>query len=577
MNRTVIDIESRSAADLRKIGTFAYAEHPTTAITHVATSIGVEVWRPSQSSIPRHLADALADSSTILVAHNFQFERAVMSGPAGRAIGLPDATLATLERWDCTAARAAHVGLPRDLAGAANALRLRVQKDAKGHALMLRVSKPCTLNPLSWWDDQERQEHLAEYCRQDVVVEAELDRVLPALSAAERAIWLATERLNDRGVLIDQDLLNRLIDIAATARLDMDQQIATLTAGLVPRVSNHAALTRWLVQNGIEVEGCSRSIVTELLDHCGTGTRSVLDPTVRAVLELRQDGGGSSSQKATAIQRQLSADGRVHGALIYGGAPATLRWSSTGAQLHNLKRHDPRFTDPKQLLSDVVSGSSTAELAQNYGSPLKVVSELLRPLLIAAPGHTLITADYAQIEARVLAWLAGQNDRLNVFRAYDAGNGPDLYRVTAARIYQTPVEAVTKDQRQIGKTADLALGYQGGAKAFRSMAKNFGLQITDEQAEVVKQAWRTAHPYITAFWHNLDAAACECLVQPPGPTFTVGRIAFRRNKNAMVMRLPSGRSLVYWYPSLKEAEMPWGEMRTQMHYWSQDAMTRSVV
>ena len=159
----------------------------------------------------------------------------------------------------------------------------------------------------------------------------------------------------------------------------------------------------------------------------------------------------------------------------------------------------------------------------------------------------------------MLAWLAGQDDRLDVFRKFDAGSGPDPYRVTAARIYQT--DHITAEQRQIGKVADLALGYQGGAKAFRSMAKNFGLKIPTKQAEEVKFAWRAAHPNIQYFWDSLEAAAYECVSQRPGEIFPVGRIQFRRNNAAMAMRLPSGRKLLYWSPSLKQVETPWGELR----------------
>ena len=159
-----------------------------------------------------------------------------------------------------------------------------------------------------------------------------------------------------------------------------------------------------------------------------------------------------------------------------------------------------------------------------------------------------------------------------MFRAYDAGTGPDAYRVTASRIYGVSLADVTPAQRAIGKTADLALGYQGGRRAFVSMARNFGLKITGERAEEVKIAWRDAHPYIQHFWWRLDAAMRECIVQPPGETFSVGRLAFRRNSHAVMLHLPSGRQLFYWQPSMKlGAEAKWGE---QAHCWGLDSLTR---
>ena len=251
------------------------------------------------------------------------------------------------------------------------------------------------------------------------------------------------------------------------------------------------------------------------------------------MLEIRQDGGGSSAQKSNAIARSLSRDSRIRGALIYGGAPATLRWSIHGAQLQNLPRHDSAF-NVGWILRDLVDGATVQELGDLHGPPLKICSELLRPVLIAAPGLTLVTADYSQIEARVLAWLAGQDDRLDVFRAFDAGKGPDPYRVTAGRIYQTSPDLISPERRKIGKVADLALGYQGGSKAFKGMAKNFGLKVPTKQAEETNRLARrpSADRELLV---GLNCAAKECIAQPPGEVITVGRLAFRRNRRALTL------------------------------------------
>ena len=161
-----------------------------------------------------------------------------------------------------------------------------------------------------------------------------------------------------------------------------------------------------------------------------------------------------------------------------------------------------------------------------------------------------------------------------MFRQYNDGTGPDPSRITAGRIYQLPPDQIAREQRQIGKVADLALGYQGGARAFKSMAKNFGLKIPTSQAEEIKHAWRAAHPYIGNFWHQLEATAEHCISQPAGEVFPVGRIQVRRNERAMTLQLPSGRRLVYWSPSLKPREAPWGEICHQLHYFGQNAVTR---
>jgi DNA polymerase len=445
--------------------------------------------------MPADLTSVLSNEATPLVAHNAGFERLLLTGPAGARIGVPTNTIANLTRWDCTAARAAHVGLPRDLARACIGLNLPIRKDGAGHALMLRMCRPRSTDPLIWWEDDERMTRMEEYCRQDVEAEHMLDRKLPPLGEFERAVWEATERANDRGIRVDQLLLYRLDVLTDQAKKDVDERISKATHGAGPKVSNHAALTRWLISNGVDAEGVGRQAVEDLLEN------EDLDPSIRHVLQLRQDGGGSSSTKVVAIDQRLSDDGRIRGALTYGGATSTLRWSSHGAQLQNLPRANGQYNIPA-ILRDLNDHATLVELEDIHGAPLKVASQLLRPLFTANPSLQLVASDYSQIEARVLAWLAGQEDRLEVFRQYDAGVGPDLYRVTASRIYHTTPSEITKQQRQVGKTADLACGFQGGVRAFKAMVKTQRLKITAEEAEQVKQSWRAAHPYIVRFWRR---------------------------------------------------------------------------
>jgi DNA polymerase bacteriophage-type len=430
MKRVVIDIETRSSVSVKKVGPLVYADNPATTITHFGWRNGgpAHVWQPMREPAPTELLDALADERITLVAHNVGFERHLLSGPPGRALGLPT-SLSALERWSCTQARAARLGLPLALENLCHALRLPVEKDAEGHRLMLRVSMPRNKTaPWVWWDDEIRMNRMSEYCARDVLAESILDQRLPELTESERELWLLTQRMNDRGILVDQELLEQLISLAEAARHDLNKQINAVTGGAVPRVTNTPALTRWLIAQGLDVDSSRKDIVEELL------ARDDLKPVVRQVLEWRQDGGGSSNLKTGSIARRLSADGRIRDALIYCGAASTGRWSSGGSQLQNLKRPDPRF-HASSILRDLRLGATADELDQIHGPPLKLVSELLRPLFIAAPSKQLVVADYSQIEARVLAWASGQDDRLAVFRRYDAG-GTDPYRITASRIYQ---------------------------------------------------------------------------------------------------------------------------------------------
>ena len=222
-----------------------YACHPDTSITHVGDPIDagpIYVWQPREREMPADLAAAVADPATTFIAHNAAFERLLLSGPAGSAIGFPQ-TLAAIELWSCTASRAAALGLPRKLERTCEALCLPIQKDRVGHALTLERCRPRTCSPsLTWWDDEDRMTRMANYCERDVQCEAELDRRLPELSATERAIWIVTEKMNDRGVLIDQPLLHQLIALVAAARTDLIDRSATEPAA---RSARSAPPLRW--------------------------------------------------------------------------------------------------------------------------------------------------------------------------------------------------------------------------------------------------------------------------------------------------------------------------------------------
>lgn len=584
--RMFFDIETRSTVDLRRTGQYVYAADPSTEILMLAWALDnepVRVWLPVRGEeIPDDLAACLADPAVTLVAHNAAFERVVCTSQAGRKIGLPVQAMRDMRRWNCTAARAACMGLPRTLDGAGRALNLDVEKDRDGHALMMRMCKPRASladGTVTWWEDAERMGRLAAYCRQDVEVERLIDRKLPDLPPAEHATWLLTEAMNDTGVTIDEALLLRVAMLIEDGERALNAEIAEATGGAVRRVTDHAALTRWLTAQGIDdaaETGVGKAAIAAMLDN------PELDPTVRQVLVWRQEGGKSSAAKYRSLMLRMSDDRRIRGALVYCGAAATGRWSSRGAQLQNLPRGGA-LADPAAAIRDLADGATLDEIGFMHGPPLVVASELLRPTFVAAPGHWLARGDYSQIEARVLAWLAGQANILDAFRAFDAGTGPDLYKITAAGIYGVSVGEVTKEQRQIGKVAALALGYQGGKGAFLAMAKAYGVRVSEERAEEIKTAWRAANPMIAStgkdappgFWRQLESAAADCMARPAGAMYLVGPhgISFRRNNSAMALRLPSGRSLVYWNPKLAQIETPWG-MKWAVKYRAEDAVTK---
>lgn len=598
-----LDIETRSEIDLRKVGQYAYAEHPTTEIIVICWALDdapVETWFPLTEPEPFELRMTLDDPTIQLVAHNASFERTLLSyGPRARYPHMRD-----LGRWDCTAGRAASYCLPRTLEGAAYALALPVQKDAEGHRLMLTMCKPLPMNRRRggeryWLEDAESMARLAAYCVRDVDVERAVDRALPAFTAFERRVWELTERMNDRGVGVDDVLMAAAINLVERAEAHVNDRLSRATNGRVAKVTNHGAITLWLqgldLDDDFASDGVGKAALAAMLE------RDDLPDIVREVLIMRQENGKSSAAKYVAILRRLSHDGRIRGVMVYCGAASTGRWSSRGAQLHNLIRSAllKKLSVVEAVLADLQSGADLDDITAAYGPPMMVAAELLRPTFIARKGEVLARGDSKQIEARVLPWLAGAEWKLDAFRRFDRGEGPDLYKIGAAGIYHVPPETIGDEdpRRQIGKVSELALGFAGGPGALQAMAKAYGVKIPkydappntpydqrepppDGSDEWIKLMWRAANPEAVKFWRDIDDAAVACMQAAPGRDFPVGktgRVSFRRNARVLRMRLPSGRPLFYWNPRLIEQRTPWGKVNQVVRFWSEDAQTKRWV
>jgi DNA polymerase len=228
-----------------------------------------------------------------------------------------------------------------------------------------------------------------------------------------------------------------------------------------------------------------------------------------------------------------------------------------------------------EALDDIKNGKTLGHIMMNYGSPMIVASELIRPTFIAPPGMWLVGGDYSQIEDRVNNWQGGQEEQLEAFRKYDAKTGPDPYRVTAGAIYGIDPLSIEKDdpRRQVGKVARLACGFGGGRKAILKMAQIYNVKMTEERAEEIKNLWREHNPGIKQFWRTIEDASLQCVRGPVGNKVIIGHGAsFARGQQVLIMRGPSGSSLIYWYPHVERVETPWG-IKDTMTFWSEDAMT----
>jgi DNA polymerase len=537
------DYETRSQAVLRTIGTHKYAADPRTEVLCCAFAVddeAVQLWTPGDP-VPAMFVGAAINPAWIVCAHGDHFETAIEQHLLAPRYGWP---LVPIERHRCTQALCLAHGLPARLSAAADALELSNRKDAAGERLMHQTSKPRrphkdeSPDGIYWFEDQERLKRPYSYCQQDVEVERELYQRLPALSSSEQQLWELSSTINARGFCVDRKFADAARRIAQAAAPEIDQELAELTAGEITSINQIAKLQAWLQQHNCIMATLGRkAIEKKLLD-------PELIPAVQRVLELRLGGAQAATKKITALLARAGDDNRIRGSFRYHGA-ATGRWSGEGIQPQNLKR--PTVDDLETAVTAVATGDY-AHVRSLYPRPLSVVGDCSRSMICAAPGCVLIGADFSSIESRVLAWIAGEEWKLDAYRRFDATHDPrdEPYCETACRIFRVPSGSYTKDspERNIGKTCDLAFGYMGGLGAWRKFQPE---RFTDEEVRVFNTEWRAAHPAIKRFWYDVDRAALTA-VRERGRVIRCGPIAFKNTGSFLLLKLPSGRKLSYPQP-----------------------------
>lgn len=554
-----LDIETRSACDLRKTGVYIYAQDPTTDVILARFAVDdgeLLEWRAGEM-VPGPIIAAVANGERI-VAHNVGFERILWREVLSPRCGWPEPAL---EQWDCTMARARAAGLPGSLDGASKALGAPFEKDLRGQRLMLQMCKPRRVEAdgsIVWWDDDDRMQRLSDYCADDVRVERWLDRKLPKLSADEREIWLADQRLNDTGVPIDVEFCKAAAVVATAARKELDKRMRAVTGGVVSTATNVKALVEWLLSRGVEIEEpkddedeedgdgdelpeLRRRDVERLL-------RGPVKGHEREALQIRLEAGKTSTKKIDAMLARAGSDGRVRGMLTYHGA-ATGRWSAAGSgiQLQNLPRANVKNWDVAREALD--GGVDLVELA--YGPPLDLISRMLRGAICAPEGKRLVYADLSQVEARGVAWLAGADELVERF-----ASGSDVYCDMASEIFGRGIMKKDEEERWLGKGVILGCGYGMGWKRFRDTCALQGRVIPDELAERAVRSYRTTYDRIPALWRTIEARAKEALRRPDQVVEldSTGRIKFRYRNKWLMMRLPSGRCIYYREPAIERDE-----------------------
>ena len=568
MRHLSIDIETKSSVDIGKAGLYKYAQSSDFEVLLLAYRLDgspVEIVDLAQGEeMPEWMRNALRSPDVAKHAYNAAFEwfclnRAGFETP--------------LEQWQCTMAHGLYCGYAAglDATGRAIGLPQDKRKLTAGKALIRYFCVPCRptkANGNRIWNlprhAPEKWSLFKDYCKQDVVTESEILKRLSLfpMPEEEERLWQMDVRMNAFGVRVDEELIQGAlaIDSESTGRLEEDARGLT---GL-SNPNSAAQLLPWLRANGLELENLQKATVAEALGREG------LPEKVRRVLEIRQQLGKTSIKKYVAMEAAMGMDGRVRGLTQYYGANRTGRWAGRLVQMQNLPRNYLKTLDGARGL---VRRGNYAGIRMIYGNVPDTLSQLIRTAFIPSEGNKFVVADFSAIEARVIAWLAGEQWVNEVFATHGK-----IYEATASQMFHVPIERIVKGNpeyalRQKGKVATLALGYQGGSNALIAMgALNMGL--SEEELPDIVQRWRGANPRIRDLWYAVEEAALVAMqtAQPQaihGLIFALeGDLIY--GQSFLTVQLPSGRKLFYPRPFLQENQFG----RMAVHYYTVGQQTR---
>lgn len=529
MRHLNIDIETYSSNDIKN-GVYKYADAEDFEILLFAYSVDggeVECLDLTKQDLPDDIREMLFDKEVRKHAFNAQFERVCLS----RYLGVP--TYLDPSQWQCTMVLAQELGLPSSLERCANYLNLAQEKDAAGKNLIKYFSIPCKPTKVNGGrtrnlpeHDPEKWQMFIDYCVQDVRVEMAIAEKLEAIPVNEREwdYYACDQRINDRGVELDTELVESALYCKDLKMESLSKELKDITG--LDNPNSRAQLLPWLKEKGYSASALTKSDVeNEIKSASGE---------LKRVLELKLQTAMSSLKKYEAMERAMCSDNRVHGLLQFYGASRTGRWAGRVVQVQNLARNYLSDLDDAR---NFVKKRDIDAVEILYDSLNDTLKQLIRTALIAKDGAEFYVSDFSAIEARVIAWFAGEKWRLEVFATHGK-----IYEASASQMFGIPIEEVDKGLRQKGKIAELALGYQGGPGALKQMgALNMGLEEGELQGLV--DDWRRANPNIVQFWKDVQRAATKALkTRRP---IKLGKLTFNYRKGFLLIKLPSGRNLAY--------------------------------
>lgn len=540
MKKLSCDIETFSDVDLIRCGVYKYADSPNFEMLLFAYAVDdgdvhiIDI--AGGEELPEKIIQAIKSDTVVKTAYNAQFERVCLS----RYLKLPDGEYLNPQSWYCTAVQAAELALPLSLADVGSVLGLERQKMTEGKELIKYFCVPCKPTKSNGnctrnrpCHDINKWETFKKYCMRDVDVERQIADKLKMypISDEEHRLYVLDQIINDRGVLVDSELAEQAVKLNS-----IQTAVAVEQAYMITGLENPNSVTQlkqWLKEKGVEIESLSKKSVKSLADET--------DGDVSEMLKLRLLMAKTSVKKYEAVIRSVCSDNRVHGMMRFCGANRTGRWSGKILQPQNLpQNHLPDLT----LARDIVKDGDFEMLDMMFGNVPNVLSELIRTVLIPKPNHRFIVADFSAIEARVLAWIAGEQWRIDTFK-----NGGDIYCASASKMFKVPVEkhGVNGELRQKGKISELACGYGGSVGALKNMgAVEMGVQENELQGLI--NDWRNANPHIVRFWYEVGNAAMKAIKEKT--TVPLGKLVFAYERGILFIRLPSGRRLSYIKPRI---------------------------